>query len=578
VRVEVCPDTNFDALRQQPGVDFIENKSLDRKGWYAPYRLTHQPLGANLEDFAIDAATHAPFGGLALAEYQRRAVSFIRGWTLADQGGVLAADPGLGKTVVALQANYLDGLLNHRGLVVGPNLARPVWCGPTSDATKYYGLNIVPLEGVKLEDVSPLHNAQCVFCHYEILEAWHAFLFAIFKPKWIIFDESHKLIHRGAHVTKAALNISVCNTVERRIELTGTPLPNQRLDLWPQLAVAQPGQWSYSPHAFGIRYCGAFKRPPEEGGFWDYSGESNDLELRARLAGVFLRITTEEVEGELPPIKRHVIDAELQDSRLLDEYSLAQLDVKKYLKLKGKVAQEVDTITIGNTTVKISKKDRKPQPLRLMSLTALVGILSQIKRDSAPKAVDTIIRDHNLLVVFTGRIETAEWIHNKLLLQMQTVGSIGGKQPAIFGPVDHSWHIDKRRALAEDFASRNCAIFVATIGSVGTAINELKAASAGLIVDLNWNTTSLTQAEKRICRKGCKASQVDIYYLIARNTVDDLFQQKIKEKAERARNVAEKDESGLQLVRDLSTGGADEARFDLDDFCNRLLEMSDSCN
>lgn len=579
LKLELCPtQERMDQLITVPGVTTHEVKrNPDETGWYVPQSLVDMGrYPALLHDYPPEPNDVAP-SGLKLHTYQARVVTCARQVTAQREGLIIAGDPGLGKSVSALHSLYLDNYLKSPGLIIGPNIAKGVWCDEDSDAVVHYGLHVIPLEGVKNIDTSVLDQGTSIFCHYELLHTWQAWIFEKLRPHWMIIDESHYLANQKAQRSQAARQVALLASIERRYALTGTPIPNERMDLWCQLAIVQPRQWGSGAFGFGVRYCGGRREEVDEGGqggHWNFDGESNDLELKARLAGSFMRFTTEEVQSELPPMERHVIEAMCADDGLLDEYSLAQRDIGKYLKLRKSVPQSIETITIGGETIKLSKDERKPGAVRLVCLSTLIGILSRMKQGAALKAIDDIMRDHNRLVVFTWRVATAEWIYQRVVEQLDAGWRPGGKWPDVFGPVHGEMPMVERKAVARGFASAACSIFIATMGSAGTSINSLSAASAELIVDLHWNTVALQQAEKRVHRDGSSATKVDIYYLVMRNSVDDMFLEKLREKANRAAAVAQQDTGGVNLVRDLSPDGGAKAGVDLDQLCARLMDFS----
>lgn len=477
-------------------------------------------------------------------------------------------------TTTALQAQYLDGFLERPGIVCGPKPAKNAWCGERSDPWRFFGLRIGSLVGRKNIDPAELETHKWWFCHYDILVAWQPWLFAMLQPACVIFDESHLLMHGKAERSKSALQVSMIGSVDRRILLTGTPIPNNRLELWSQLACAQPRQWGSSKHTFGVRYCAGERKAEEEGGNWDYKGESNTMELQARLAGTFLRYTRNEVAGELPELKRHVIAAQELDAELMAEYHEARRDVVSYLRRKGTLADKSTSITIGGTQVKLTKNDFTPGAVRLVCLSSMIGVLSRMKKAPALAATVQILQDHDKLVIFTWRIDTAKWLY-KRLRDMASEGPIAGKQVEIFGPVSGKMPQEERQRLAYAFADARHSVYVATRGSAGIAINELAAASAALFVDLYWNTASLTQAESRVHRDGNPHACVDIYYLVARDTIDAMMLDKLEEKASTMANLAGGDTIGLSLVHDLAPTNSSTNGSDIDALCDALMDMED---
>jgi len=88
----------------------------------------------------------------------------------------------------------------------------------------------------------------------------------------------------------------------RRILLTGTPVLNRPVELWPQLEVLDNTIFK-SMTAFGKRYCAAHR-----GAFgMDYTGASNLAELHLLLEHtVMIRRLKNEVL-QLPPKHRHQV-------------------------------------------------------------------------------------------------------------------------------------------------------------------------------------------------------------------------------------------------------------------------------
>ena len=478
-------------------------------------------------------------------------------------------------TVSALQALHLDGYLGRPGIVCGPKLARNAWCGEHADPQRFFGLKISQLEGRKLIDPAELEKHRWWFCHYDILAAWQPWLFSMLQPASIVLDESHLLMHAKAGRSKAALQVSMIGSVDRRILLTGTPIPNNRLELWNQLACAQPRQWGSTRHDFGARYCAGQRRTEEEGGNWEYKGESNTRELQARLAGTLLRYTRYDILDQLPNMRRHVIEAENLDPELFKEYHAARRDVVSYLRAKGELADNSTRITLGSTQVTLTKNDQAPGAVHLVGLNTMIGLLSKMKKDPALDAVVDIMEAHDQLVVFTWRIDTARWLYKRLAQIAEKGDMVAGGPFEVFGPVSGKMPQEERRELARKFAAAPRSIYVATRGAAGISINELAAASACLFVDLYWNTASLTQAESRVHRSGNPHKDVDIYFLVAKNTIDALMLQKLQDKAEAMTSLSEGDTIGLSLVRDLSPTNSAADGSDLDVLCAALVDMED---
>jgi SWI/SNF-related matrix-associated actin-dependent regulator 1 of chromatin subfamily A len=108
--------------------------------------------------------------------------------------------------------------------------------------------------------------------------------------------------------TQAALALSP--RAARVVALSGTPLWNKPIGLWPILACLNPGAWG-TYYSFGERYSDGKK------GAWGFraTGVSHVDEFRARMSEVALRRTWEDVAADLPPVTRSVEVADLSSDQ-----------------------------------------------------------------------------------------------------------------------------------------------------------------------------------------------------------------------------------------------------------------------
>ena len=577
VKIEQVPaPEQMISLSQHPGVKYVTSRRPGVQGWYAPLSLVH--LGTRTGDLSkirapLPGSVTTTPSGLELQDHQLRSVAFLRGITPELEGRLLAANMGLGKSICALQALWEDGYLQRPGLVCGPSLGRSTWCGLYSDATKHYGFGITPLSGVTNTDRSVLEGGGWFYIHYDILNAWHAWISAVLRPAAIVFDEVHLLCNYKSQRHRDAVSMSLAASVERRIGLTGTPIPNERAELWGVMRTLQPRQWDSRPEKFWSRFCGGQREDDRAGGHWVMTQDTNTLELRARLAGDYLRYTQADAKINLPPATRHRIAIEDTTSVAMEEYWLAERSIKEYIKQYG-VSTPVDgALSLGGgASVGIPKSlQAKPGYWRIVAMNTLMGLLSDIKRQAAPRAVFDALNQHDMLVVFTQRVASAKRLVADIQAQ-DTTGSI-----AIFGPVSGETSHDTRLEIASKFAEMKGtgqrAVFVATIGSAGISFNQLVAAESALFVDLWWRPCDLLQAEGRILRIGQTASSVNFYYLVVPNTLDDHILALLDEKARSASEVSPNDTESLCLSADLSPQSTTNGEPDLDAICSMLAPL-----
>jgi hypothetical protein len=560
-KLDVFTKEHADALTKLPGHLAHINGKQELTELHIPRNLIEMGRKpGTLYEYDQDQIEQAP-SGLKLKEHQLRSVAFLR---LADQGAILGADPGLGKCVMSLQALWLDGYLHKPGIIVGPMGARSAWCGQQSDALIHYQLPVQPLTGTT-PDPAALQGYNWFFIHHEILHYWKDLLWN-FRPTSVIIDESHFLMNLSAKRTKDAFELIKGAFIERRYLLTGTPIPKTRMDLWSQLAMAQPNQWGVHPHDFGMRYAAGHRQSYEEGkGHFVYEGVSNTTELRARLCGIYLRYTKADVPGELPELKRRGIA--LRGKIDLSRYWDAQVNVGKYLKKKEEAP---DALEFCGMKVSLPKDEKsRPKAVQLTSLTTLISLLEEAKQEACIAEVLKLTGEFDKIVVFTWRRAVAKYIAE----QLRKYATPTYPADLIIGPISGAQQEVKRREKAEQFAKMDKGLFVCTRGATGVAMNELQTAEVCLQVSPAWNPEGNIQTESRVHREGNPHKVVHSIYFYCPGTVDDLFMDKLYTKAQEAHAIAPNDSEGMRLVADLVPDGAGGRGDDLDEICAVLAEM-----
>ena len=90
----------------------------------------------------------------------------------------------------------------------------------------------------------------------------------------------------------------------RRVFLTGTPIVNRPIELWPLVKSLDPEGLGASWQRFVRRYCAG----TQTGFGWDVKGASNLEELQDRLrASIMVRRLKKDVLKDLPPKRRQII-------------------------------------------------------------------------------------------------------------------------------------------------------------------------------------------------------------------------------------------------------------------------------
>lgn len=485
---------------------------------------------------AVDPMTTP--SGLSLRTYQVRTVQFIE---QVPRGALLALDVGLGKTLSALQAVYRNNWLPF--VVVGPLAAHGAWCGPTSDPVNHYGFKTVGLRTRQAcaQFFKNWEEADGYFINYELLDAWEDYIDA-FEAQAIIIDEAHIIRSPSTKAFHVVRKLVRDHHVQRRLALTATPVVNRTSDLWSLLDTVQPRQYGYRQE-FGVRYAGFV---PGEYSKWVETHEINVEELWQRLDQTMIRLSRFDVRDDLPAFERSriMVPTEALDQERWRRYRVLATDAAHQFQLEG----------------------RNLHGAALQQATDMASALSAAKRFFAADTAEDLARQLGKLVVFCWYTDTTKHIATSLRKQSLKV----------CGPIHGGVASGRRRKVALDFLDhdpdKKPAVFVATMGTSGMAMNELSCAPCALFVDLYWVPMMLLQAEGRIHREGQRASTCFARYLIVENSMDSIMYTYLLKKVRTIERVT-RDKEGVSLC-DVLGGTAETRKNDLRHMLTALQDVS----
>lgn len=242
---------------------------------------------------------------------------------------LVADEPGLGKTLLALSAVRLEGQECARVLVICPTSLTANWQSEMLQHFEFGTFQPWVAQTLTSQPVPP--GVDVVVIGWDVLQAW-ADTLVKWKPDAVIADEGHyakagrlrtakktqvvkdtdgalvrdeagnlqmeevRKTLSGSARASAVLSIGSAVAKNRGlvVALTGTPIVNRPLELLPLLDFIGVLHIFGGSSAYKNRYCGP-KQVSTGGGrtAWTYTGASNLLELNARLAssGHYVRRT-----------------------------------------------------------------------------------------------------------------------------------------------------------------------------------------------------------------------------------------------------------------------------------------------
>ena len=434
-------------------------------------------------------------------EYQREGIAYA----LDKKRCILGDEQGLGKTIEAI--GVLTATRAFPALVVCPASLKINW---QRELKKFGGINSVILSDNnrntwerfwQVRDRNNRPMAEVFIVNYESLrkffvqrirrEGRFTLKSVDFDPRkdmfrTLIIDESHKCKNSSTQQSKFVQGIA--QGKEYVLELTGTPVVNNNIDLIQQLNIMNRMEDFGGYTKFMARYCAGEHK----------SSHLKELNYLLR-KNCFVRRLKKDVLTQLPDKTRSYLNVDIDNMK---EYKEAERDIIKYL-VKY---QDAD--------------DEKIQRTIRGAIMVKMGLLKQISaRGKVKGAVDII---HNVidgdegqkLIVFCYLKEVVQALKAEF---RQAVTVTGEDSPA-----------QKQYAVDRFQNDESVRLIILNYKSGGVGLT-LTAASNVLFVEFPWTAADCVQAEDRAHRNGQK-NAVNCVYLLGQDTIDEYMYNLIQTK------------------------------------------------
>ncbi len=444
---------------------------------------------------AMDAPIEIPVPpGKELRGYQKAGVAYA----LAHQTTLIADEMGVGKTIQALALVNADPTI-HTVLIICPASVKLNWRREAKAwLTRPMSVGIVG-EGLPYTDV--------VIINYDRLRKHRA---GLRRQVWdlLVCDESHLIKNANAIRTAevfgqrayAPKNREKIDPIpaRRRLFLTGTPILNRPIELWPLLK-SQGWEWL----SFVTRFCNGHQTKYG----WDVSGASNLDELQQRLRSeLMIRRLKRDVLTELPPKQRQVIELSANGA-------------------EGLVQAEIAILRRSNPTV--SEEDFLEAVARMQQTDfAAFGELSRLRHETALAKVPAVI-EHLVEAIESSQKLILFGHHKDALTQIRAgLTQAGIKSVMLTG--DMTRMEDRQRSVDSFQNDPSVQVFIGTIGAAGVGIT-LTASSHVVFAELDWVPGNMSQAEDRAHRIG-QTDSVLVQHLVFEGSLDAAIAQTLVRK------------------------------------------------
>ena len=314
-----------------------------------------------------------------------------------------------------------------------------------------------------------------------------------------IGDESHLIKSHTAKRTRALLPI--LKQSKRCLLLSGTPALNRPSELFTQLHALCPALFTTFA-AFGNRYCA----PTQTAWGKVYQGGEHLSELHLLLTRfVMIRRMKADVLPQLPPKRRQAVIVDCPTALL-----------KKQGDAIAGIEDSIRQI-ISDDSAAASGDQRDPQ--RLSSPRAVRAEVMRLFTLTAEAKASVVVQ--YCLELLESLDKFLVFFHHQSLAD--ALSSALSSHSIAFVRIDGSTPASQRQQAVDTFQSspaHRIALLSITAASNGFT---LTVASTVIFAELFWSPAWLLQAEDRVHRIGSTARSVNIQYILARLSIDELM-------------------------------------------------------
>ena len=462
---------------------------------------------------AVDADIDIPVpDGLDYLPFQRAGIAYAS----RRPATLIGDEMGLGKTIQAIGVINADPEAK-KVLVVCPASLRLNW---QRELNKWLTRRMT----VEVVGRAFPFYADVVIINYDILTK-HAD--AIREQEWdvMVVDECHYIKNPKARRTKQVFGayekdkktlgwVQTVQPIEarRRLFLTGTPIVNRPVELFPILKSIDKNRWG-NWKRYTDRYCGAY----HNGYAMDVSGASNLDELQDNLrATCMVRRLKADVLKELPAKRRQVIE-------------LPTNGATRAVKAEQAMMEQIEiTLDALRVAVELAKASDDPEDYKnavdalreggQVAFTEVSKVRHQTALAKVPAVVGhlkDVVESGDKVVVFAHHLDVIDNIMSEF--EGQAVKLDGRDSMG-----------DRDQSVSRFQQDDRIRLFIGGIHAAGVGLT-LTAAAHVVFAELDWVPGNLSQAEDRCHRIG-QVDSVLVQHLVLEGSIDARMVQVIVEK------------------------------------------------
>jgi SWI/SNF-related matrix-associated actin-dependent regulator 1 of chromatin subfamily A len=485
--------------------DFVKSLGFwfdgTKKVWYTSDPMVAAKLDPNAAGNAVkqieaskatDSELDIPVPkGLDYLPHQKAGIAYA----VQRKNTLIGDEMGLGKTIQAIGVINADPTIKSV-LIVCPATIKLIW---KNELEKW----LVRKLSVGIVNGS-IPDTDVVIVNYDILGKWHDELVAR-NFDLMIIDECHKVKNPKAKRTQFLLgnkkDIKPI-TATRRIFMSGTPIVNRPVELWPILQSIDPQGMGKNFMGYAKRYCAG-----HQGRYgWDFKGASNLGELQMKLrSSIMVRRLKQDVLTELPAKRRQIVKLTPTGAAIkivaAEKEAFDKLKIEELEALVAKAEAEKDKAAYASAVSqlkaaqKIAFEDmsRVRHQVAVAKIPYVIDFLRDLLEDSDDKVV-LMLHHHDVAHAIADAFPGAAIVTGEVA-------------------------VNKRQAEVDRFQNDpNCQLFIGSIHDAGVGIT-LTASSQVVFCELYWVPGNISQAEDRCHRIG-QHDSVLVQHLVFDGSVD----------------------------------------------------------
>ena len=456
----------------------------------------------------------------SLRPYQQKGFEWLVLLSKIGAGACLADDMGLGKTLQTICfLDYKKKQSPHTiQLIISPSSLMYNWKVEIEKFAPELKTHVYHQSNRNIEDLAT-NQADILITSYGTARADIELLEGL-QFSTIVLDESHNIKNPSAQVSKAVLRLQA----DSKIILSGTPIMNNTLDLFPQLSFIVP-QLFGNQEFFSKEYVHPIDRDKDK----------EKIEQLKRVTSPFvLRRTKEQVAKDLPSKTESIIWCELGSAQ------------KRYY-------NEVKDNIKNSLFVSI-----KSEGLGKSKMNVLAGIQKLRQLCSSPVPIEDYEHQTEESIKIDTLIEELEGnlVHNKVIVFSQFLGALDkiGQQlkdrEIAYYLIDGSTPQIKRQEQINKFQDKENPVRVFLLSlKAGNSGFTLTEANYVFLIDPWWNRQVENQAIDRVYRIG-QDKNVFAYRMICRDTIEEKIIQLQTKKLQLSEELISEDEGFVKNLNE----------------------------